>query len=274
MYEDYWKLREKPFQNNLDQRFFFFSPTHSEALMRILYSVNEDRGAALLTGDFGTGKSMVCTRAARELRGKGNEVAVVNLPSVPPDELVRSVVYALGGKPLNYTKADLIHALSEYAKQASERGAKLVVVVDDAHGIRERGTFEELGLLMNMRDEVGDLMKFVITGEPGIIGTIDRIPFIRRAVEIRHHLVALSEDETREYVPYRLAVAQGNNGVFTGKAIDEVYRWSKGVPRSINSVCDLSLFMGHAKEVRTVTPEIVSEATMSLSSRPVLQMEE
>jgi len=274
MYEDYWKLREKPFQNNLDQRFFFFSPTHSEALMRILYSVNEDRGAALLTGDFGTGKSMVCTRAARELRGKGNEVAVVNLPSVPPDELVRSVVYALGGKPLNYTKADLIHALSEYAKQASERGAKLVVVVDDAHGIRERGTFEELGLLMNMRDEVGDLMKFVITGEPGIIGTIDRIPFIRRAVEIRHHLVALSEDETREYVPYRLAVAQGNNGVFTGKAIDEVYRWSKGVPRSINSVCDLSLFMEHAKEVRTVTPEIVRKATMSLSSRPVLQVEE
>jgi len=274
MYEEYWKLREKPFQNNLDQRFFFFSPTHSEALMRILYSVNEDRGTALLTGAFGTGKSMVCSRAAHELRGKGYDVAVVNLPSVPADELVRSVIYALGGKPLNYTKADLLHALSEYARSASERDAKLVVFVDDAHSIRDKGTLEELGLLMNVRDEMGDMMKFVITGEPGLIGMIDRVPFIRRAIEIRYHLTPLSEDETREYIPHRLAAAQGANGLFSSESVGEIHRWSKGIPRSINSVCDLALFMGHAKEATTVSPEIVKEAAVSLSSRPVLQVEE
>jgi len=274
MYEEYWKLREKPFQNNLDQRFFFFSPSHSEALMRILYSVNEDRGAALLTGAYGTGKSMVCTRAMHELREKGYEVAIVNLPSVPPDELVRSVVYALGGKPLNYTKADLLHAVSEYARLASDRNAKLVIFVDDAHSIRDKGTFEELGLLMNVRDEMGDLLKFVITGEPGIIGMIDRIPFIRRAIEIRYHLVPFSEEETREYVSHRLSTAGAADGLFSSEAMGEVFRWSKGIPRSINSVCDLSLFMGHAKQATTITPEIVKEATASLSSRPVLQIEE
>ena len=274
MYEKYRKFREKPFQNNLDQRFFFFSPTHSEALMRILYSVNEDRGTALLTGAFGTGKSMVCSRAAQELRDKGYEVAVVNLPSVPPDELVRSVVYALGGKPHKQTKADLFHALSGYAKRASERGVKLVVFVHDAHSIRDRGTFEELGLLMNVRDETGDLMKFVITGEPGLIGMIDRVPFIRRAIEIRYHLTPLSEDESREYISHRLATVQATNGLFTSESVDEIYRWSKGIPRSINSVCDLALFMGHANEATTISPEIVKEAAVSLSSRPVLQIEE
>jgi len=148
------------------------------------------------------------------------------------------------------------------------------VIVDDAHGIRDKATFEELGLLINMRDEVGDLMKFIITGEPEVVGTIDRIPFIRRAVELRYHLIPLSEDETKEYIPHRLSVAQGTNGVFTSESIDEVFRWSKGVPRSINSVCDLSLFMGHAQDTDAVSPGLVKEAAKSLSSRPVLHVEE
>ncbi len=273
MYEQYWRLAEKPFQNNLDRRFFYFSPTHSEALVRILYSVTEERGASLVTGDFGSGKSMVFAQAAHELAAQGHEAAFINVPSVPADEFIRSVVYALGGSPQNLKKSDLLHALADYANLAAERNSRIVLFVDDAQTIRDKDTFEELRLLMNVRDEKHELIKVAIGGEPEVIAALNKVPGIRRAVELRYHLVPLDENETKAYISHRLTVAGAKDEILPDGAIAEIVRWSKGVPRSINSVCDLALFIGQAKGASSISPEIVKEAAMSLSSRPVFQLE-
>jgi type II secretory pathway predicted ATPase ExeA len=247
VYEAYWELREKPFRKTPDPRYLFLNETYEEALERLLFAV-EEMEFALLTGEVGSGKTLL-TRALVDRVGDRFEVGMVLNPRLPPRQFLSTVALELGVKEPALHSNELLEQIHArlLALDAETRAALLVV--DEAHLIPGKPTFEEIRLLTNFQLDDRNLIAVVLVGQPELRARLRHRTYraLTQRVGVSFHLVPLSLDDTRAYLAHRLAVAGAEGSLFTEEAIRRLHGATAGVPRLINHVATQALIEGMAR---------------------------
>lgn len=268
MYEEYWGLAEKPFQNTPDPRFFYFSAQHEDALMKLSYAVAQDLGCGMLTGIFGCGKTLLAKVLLSELdREKRYAYAFVTNPLVSePAELLRSIVRGLSPQALPEKKTELLadpllEKLNVILLDNMRDGKRNVVFVDEAHTIEDTRLFEQLRMILNFQLEDRFMLTLLILGQPELKEKIESIKPFDQRVAVRCHLGALGEEEVVKYINHRLKVAGRADAeekpIFNVKAIKSIFQHSAGIPRRINTLCDFALMSSFAKKALEIDADLI-----------------
>ena len=265
MYEEYWGLTEKPFENTADYRFLYYSSQHAEAFSRLTYAINEQKGTALLTGVFGCGKTVIAQALIGSLNKAKYEIAFIVNPQVSSVELLREIIYDLGIKDnLPTLKTDIMHLLDERLHNNMDDGKNTVVIIDEAHLIEDKLIFEELRLLLNLQYKNKFLLTLVLLGQPELKEKINNIKQLQQRISIKYHLTGLESQETAKYIQHRLEVAGAAKKIFNDKVFDAIYDGSGGIPRRINQICDMALLIGMSKKQGFIDDKTISEVIEDL----------
>ena len=259
MYEKYWGLNELPFENVPDPRFLYHSTQHEEALTRLLSATKAQKGATMLSGEVGCGKTTVSRAFVQGLSSEEYEVGIIANPSLTSLDFLKEILYQLGIEKTAESKPELLHILNDAMLQNLRKKRKTVLVVDDAQAIEDVVTFEELRLLLNFQLNDQFLLALILIGQPELRDTIAKMPQLDSRISIRYHLKLLDLKDTALYILHRLKVAGMRRNMFTKEAIEKIHEYSGGVPRKINNTCDLSLFIGFSKKVELIDSKIVQQ---------------
>lgn len=263
MYLTYWGLKEKPFQNTCDPRFLCLSEQHEEALTRLQYVVEEHLGCALLTGVFGSGKTLLAQALIDRLKADRFVTAFIFNPQLSNVEILQEILYQLGEhQTMPDRKTDILHRLSEILDDNYAESRHVVILIDEAHLIEDRAIFEELRLLLNFQKRDKFLLTLLLIGQPDLREKISQLKPFDQRVSLRFHLKGLKPDETARYIEHRMEVAGSERPVFSPEAVRLIHESTGGLPRRINQVCDLALLAGCGTQSVQVTPEIVNEVLM------------
>jgi general secretion pathway protein A len=254
MYEAYWGLSEPPFSLTPDPRFLYMSRGHEDALMMLHYAVTRNKGAAMLVGDIGLGKTTVSRKLLDLLDPVAIKVVLIVNPILTPAQVLQEVLSQLGHVTASKNRQVLVQELHNKLIEYYERGQRVVVVVDEAHLIRSSGTFEELRLLLNCQMNDQFLISLLLLGQLELRKKIAKVSALEQRLAIRQQLKPLSEIETGELILHRLRVAgyTGEQNIFTPDAIYEIHRFTKGAPRMISHIADNALMLGMAQKARNV----------------------
>jgi general secretion pathway protein A len=268
MYEAYWGLKEKPFENTPDPRFFYYSQQHKEAVARMLYVVREHKGAALFTGDYGCGKTLLTRVLWSELQQENRYQSVFILnPRLSSLEFIQEIVHQLGGSDTSKeNKIDLFHTLHKILYANHTSGKHSVIIIDEAQAIQNKDTFEEIRLLLNFQLDNAFLLTIILLGQPELKYTVMSLPQFMHRMAVRFHLKAFNEVETKAYIEHRLEVSGSTRPLFELDAYKEVHVCSGGVPRRINTVCDLALLVGFGNNFTIIDKQTVSKINEDLES--------
>ncbi|MFB3816101.1 MAG: ExeA family protein [Candidatus Methylomirabilales bacterium] len=264
MYEEYWGLTAAPFQNVPDPNFFFLSAQHREGLARLLYAVKHNKGAALLVGDVGCGKTTLSRAFIIKLAEEKYDVGLVTNPSLPSNDFLEEIDLQLGITPVTDNKVGMLRALNERLLANLQEGKDTVLIVDEAHSIRDPDVFEELRMLLNFQLNDRFLLTLILMAQPEIKDMVARIRQLDQRIAIRYHLKPLDQSETSRYVGFRLQKAGAKRALFADEALAMVWQQSQGVPRSINTLCDLCLLEGYASDAQVVDTALVKRVVATL----------
>lgn len=269
MYEKYWNLKEKPFENTPDPKFIYYDSQHKEGISRLLYAVREQKGAALLTGIFGCGKTLLAKTLLKELSKEVYKTAFIANPKLESVELIMTIAGRLGATDLPTKRTEVLtnvvlDTLSTILENNFKDGKKTVVIIDEAHVIQDKDVWEEIRLLLNFQTENNFLINMLFLGQPELREIIERNKQLSQRIAIRCHLSHLSSQETHEYIRHRLGIAGRLDEIFQEPAIRMIFEHSGGIPRRINHLCDLSLLAGFSHQVKTIDAAIVKEVIADL----------
>jgi general secretion pathway protein A len=265
LYEEYWGLTAAPFQNVPDPNFFFLSAQHREGLARLLYAVKHNKGAALLVGDVGCGKTTLSRAFILQLAEEKYDVGLVTNPSLPGKDFLEEIDLQLGIHPASNTKVALLRGLNDRLLSNAREGKETVLIVDEAHSIRDPDVFEELRMLLNFQLNERFLLTLILMAQPEIKEIIARIKQLDQRIAIRYHLKPLDQAETVRYVTYRLQKTGAKRPLFSQEALQLVWQHSRGVPRSVNTLCDLCLLEGYASRAHAVDAVLVKRVATTLT---------
>lgn len=258
MYEDYWKLKEKPFENTPDPHFMYFSHEHKEALSRLIYAAEEHKGAAMLTGDYGCGKTVISRMLFEKLASENFDIALVVNPYLSPASLLREIAFQFGLEVnIRSPKTKLLELLNEYFYKNLNNNKSTIIIIDEAQAIRNKMTFEELRLLLNFQLNDRFLLTLMLLGQPELLDKINALPQFKQRLSIKFHLNPLDKIDTGKYIRHRLKVAGAKKTIFQKDSIDRIWENSNGIPRVINNICDLSLLEGFNRNESEIGLEIV-----------------
>ena len=255
-YEPHWRLRLRPFENVPDPRFYVPSAKHETAMAHILYGIHARKGIVMLTGEIGSGKTLLSRAVILKLPRTQYEVGLLSNPTIPGNEFLGEILFQLGLDPSG-TRTEQLRRLNDQLLANHQRGVDTVVVVDEAQGIEHDRLFEELRLLSNFQLNDRFLMTLVLLGQPELRERIARIPQLAQRVAVRHHIECLNRAETKAYIAARLAAAGTDLPIFSSGAVSAVFQRTGGICRLINSLCDLCLHFGHAAGVRQIRRSFV-----------------
>ena len=269
MYEAYWRLKEKPFENTADPRFLYESEQHEEALTRLQYAIFEDKGIAVLTGVFGCGKTVIAEKLLETVSRGAYEIAFIVNPQFTAVELLRDIIYNLGVKEkLTNQKDEIIHKLRETLQNNFDNGKRSIIIIDEAHLIQEMQIFEELRVLLNFQYNHHFLLSLLLLGQPELKEKVKNIKQFFQRVAIHHHLVGLTRQEVPKYIQHRLEIAgfPEDKNIFAEETYDYIFMQSGGIPRRINQICDMALFTAYCEKEQIIDIHIVESVVKDLES--------
>jgi general secretion pathway protein A len=245
MYDQFYGFREPPFNITPDPRFLFFSDRHREAYNHILFGIRERKGFIQVTGEVGAGKTTLC-RALLEELGPNYVTALILNPCLNPTQLLRSILTELGLTPGKADRATCLALLNEFLLDQLAKGGDVVLLIDEAQDLSPE-LLEQVRLLSNLETDQRKLLQIVLIGQPELREKLDdrSLRQLRQRITVRYHLTPLSRPEIERYIQHRLQVV-GANGrpAFTAAAIRAIFRYSGGIPRLVNAVCDKALLAG------------------------------
>ena len=259
MYEAYWELSEPPFDNSPNPKFFYLSPEHEEALVRLVYTVRYRKGCGMLTGEYGCGKTTLSRALIQRLEAERYEIGLLTNPSWPPTDFLRETLYQLGVESSEKTKPELLHQLNDVLFRNYRDGRDTVVIVDEAQLIEDDAAFEELRLLMNFQTDDRFLLTLLLIGSPELRERVRRLKHLDQRITIRYHLKPLDDAHMAAYVTHRLKMAGRTTPIFTDEAIKLIFDFTRGTPREINNLCDVALLVGYTKRVDEIDERIIAD---------------
>lgn len=263
MYEAFYGFDVLPFANTPNARFFYQSEQHNEALAKLVYTVQNRRGIALVTGQIGCGKTMLI-RALMQRLGKHASMAMINNTRVTGEQLLRMITSELGLQlPENSDKSDILTGLRRFATSEHQQGRTVAIVIDEAQALPVEA-FEELRLLTNLENETQKLIQLLILGQPELANVLrhPRLGPLTQRIGMYCHLEPMTEVQMAQYIAFRLirASAQRPNVDFSTAALKLIYKKSRGIPRMINLIADNALLVGFSQETRFIDSKIVISA--------------
>jgi general secretion pathway protein A len=268
MYQEFYDLREPPFNITPDPRYLFFSRRHREAYDHILFGINQRKGFIQVTGEVGAGKSTLC-RAVLEELGEGYATALILNPMMTGIQLLRSILGELNLNDRGNDRVRLLERLNAYLLEQVGAGIEVVLFIDEAQDMAD-DLLEQVRLLSNLETDDRKLLQIVLIGQPELRDALDRPEMrqLHQRITVRYHLGSLDRQETESYIHHRLQVA-GSNGrpSFSRWAISRIHRRSHGVPRLINALCDKALLVGYVEGLDHLGWREVGRAIRDLEGR-------
>ncbi len=266
MYSDYFGFRENAFTITPDPRYLFLSERHREAMAHLMFGTEEGGGFVQLTGEVGTGKTTIC-RAFLEQLPESVDVALLLSPPDSARELLLAIAAELQISVPRYpaSNGELVELLNRRLLKTHAAGRRTVVIIDEAQNILPE-VLEQVRLLTNLETPTHKLLQVFLIGQPELRLKLQH-PALRQVAQritARYHLEPLGLSETQGYIQHRLAVAGGGPELFSSAAIRLIHRYSKGIPRVINILCDRALIGAYASEVSEVSAAIVRLAAREL----------
>ena len=262
MYKRFYNLQRNPFDITPDPSFLFPTKKHNEALAALYYGVKRRKGFVVLTGEVGTGKT-VLVRCLLQILNRANVAfAYVFNPVLSPMEFLQYVAGDLRLETAGKNKTELLLELSSYVISRHQKGLTTVLVVDEAHHLSTE-VLEEIRLLTNLETGESKLLQILLVGQQELDEKLDSIDLrqLKQRIALRSHLASLDLEETCGYVYRRLQIAGCANPaeIFPMETLVELHRQSRGLPRLVNTICENALIHGYARQARSITAEIIEE---------------
>ncbi len=268
MYETFYGLTTRPFGKTPDPAFLFQSRAHAEALARLLTAA-EDGDLAVLTGEIGAGKTLLTRALVDELavsRGERARVVLMVNPRLTPSELLTSLADRLGVSPMPKTKPKILDAIFAALYEIHEGGGICLLIVDEAHLLPTRATFEELRLLLNLTLDDAPLLGMLLVGQDELRARLSKkdLRAFAQRIGAAFHLTPLQPDEVGAYLEHRLQVAGRTRPLFTDGAVARLASASQGVPRRLNVLAQAALLVGYGLEAAVIDEAIVDDVWTDL----------
>lgn len=263
MYAAHFGLKENPFNLSPDPRYFFFSRQHRETLNHLIYGITEKKGFIVVTGGIGTGKTTICRTLLASLDDAVESALIFN-SAITDMELLEAIHQELHLSLNGHekTKKRYIDALNAFLLQCFTAGKNVVLLIDEAQNL-SRDVLEQLRMLSNLETEREKLIQIVLIGQPELQDLL-MSPALRQLNEritVRYDLSPLDRKSVPSYIRHRLAVAgAGEKVTFSAPACRLIYRYSRGIPRRINAICDRAMLIAYARGKQTVNWKTARDA--------------
>jgi general secretion pathway protein A len=266
VYNRYFGFDRDPFRVNPDPSFLFMSEGHAEALATLVYAVQERKGFITLTGEVGTGKTTILNALLRKLDSSVQTAFIFNT-ALEVEDLFATLFEELELEPVvPFRKSAALSRLNRYLIERLERGQQTLLIVDEAQNLPE-AVMEEIRMLSNLETPQSKLLQIMLVGQPELGEKLARpqLRQLRQRIELRHAIRPLHAQETAAYLRERQLVAGHPRGdVFTVAAERAVYRYSRGIPRVINVLCDNALIIAFSRQSERVSAQMIEDAARDL----------
>jgi len=275
MYLQHFGLDQQPFQLTPDADFLYLSKAHNRAKSYMEYTVWNRDGFVVITGEIGSGKT---TLIQQLLRSVDENVLIARIYQTQLNEIefFQAILHELGLDPFNAGKVELISMLNNFLLEQYAEGRQVILIVDEAQNLSKR-VLEELRMLTGMETDEDRILNLILVGQPELKNLLDApgMEQLSQRIRFRFHLAALQEDDIQNYIDHRLSVAgleKNKSGsvprVIKDECIPLIYRYTGGIPRLINSLCDTALICAFVENKKTVTAKIIEEAVNELQWVP------
>jgi len=257
MYEAYWQLDARPFEHTLDERFHFAAESQQGAVLKLRYVLENRRGAALLAGESGLGKTLVAQSLLAQLSPAHQPRLHIVYPQMPAEQLLAYLADQLTGQtaPLAAGVDQCVLRIEQALRGGATEGRHAVIVIDEAHLLRQTQALESIRLLTNFQHEGRPLATFLLVGQTGLAVATERWPQLDERLAVKCILTRLLAAETRGYIEHRLSAAGAKRPIFSETAFATIHELTQGIPRRINRLCDLALLVGYGEELSILQPE-------------------
>lgn len=264
-YTDHFQLTEQPFRLTPDPEFVYWSEQHQQAKSYLESTIWLADGFVILTGEVGSGKTTLLQTFLGDL-DDNVDYAMISQTQLSPEEFLQTVLVEFGFKPFGKGKAELLDMLNTYLLEQYAAGRRVLLIVDEAQNLSRR-VLEEIRLLSGLETHKEKVLRIIIAGQPELRDKINRddLRQLTQRVRLKFHLDSLNESDQRHYVLHRLQVAGvGDRQLFDEACFDLIARFTGGVPRLINTLCDTALLCAFADEIDTVGVEQMNAAIAEL----------
>lgn len=265
-YTEYYSFEREPFSNAPNDKFYYDSEQHNQALLRLKYSVDSNKGLAVLVGGIGTGKTTLARRMLDNLPVAEYESSLLVMihSGITPEWILSRICIQLGVKNPDISPLKMLKQLFERLLQIEREGRKAVVLIDEAQMLQTRELMEEFRGLLNLEVSEKKLLNIVFFGLPELDDILMLDAPLAQRVAFKYRLKPFSEEETYRYINHRLSVIDCQQSPFQDDALPVVHKYSGGVPRLINTICDNALFEAYLRHTKEIGPSLVSDVAEDL----------
>ncbi len=266
-YLEYYGLKEHPFTNVVDNKFYYSSPQYRDALLKLKYAVDTKKGLAVVIGDIGAGKTTLARRLLEELDEQRYEATLLVIihSSVSSEWLLKKFAIQLGVPDTKESsKVDMLGQIYRRLLEINESGKTAVLLMDEVQMLKSREIMEEFRGLLNMEMPGGKMINLVFFGLPDLEDVLALDEPLKQRVAMKIALRPLSADDTNDYIKHRLRIAGCSSEIFSDEAIGEIRDYSTGRPRLINTICDNALLEGYLFKTKTIDASVIKAVAIDL----------
>ena len=265
-YLEHFGLDREPFSNAPDARFYYNSSQHGEALIRLLYAIDSNKGLAVLVGGVGTGKTTLARRMLAQLPEEKYESSLLVMvhSGITQEWVLTRIAMQLGVENPAVDRLELLKQLYDRLLAIEESGRKAVVLIDEAQMLESRELMEEFRGLLNLDIPGKKLLTIIFFGLPEVEDCLRLDEPLAQRVAVKYHLKSLTVETTEAYIKHRLRVANSIKMLFDQDTVEKIHRYAGGVPRLINTICDNCLFEGFLRKMKKIDLQILDSVAGDL----------
>ncbi|MFA5145851.1 MAG: XrtA/PEP-CTERM system-associated ATPase [Candidatus Omnitrophota bacterium] len=261
MYREFFGLKEKPFNVTSDPNFLFLSRVHREAFVHLIYGIKERKGFLEITGEVGAGKTTLCRALINQLDRNTKSAFIFN-STLPELQLLQMILEDFGLVVERRNKSSMLRQLNGFLIEELSKGNNVILIIDEAQNLKT-SILEEIRMLSNLETDKEKLFQIILVGQPELKTKLNspNLRQLRQRIGVRFHISPLEKDEIDKYIYHRLTVAGSDGQIrFAPDAIESVHRYSGGIPRLINMVCDKALLAAYVMETRDISDAIIEKS--------------